>query len=139
MNMVDRLRRALNNPKLFVRVLNRTYHLWGGLRSQNTAGVEVFDKDWDTLVVLDACRYDMFEAISQLDGRLSSRFSKGSSTVEWLRANFHGPDLRDTIYVTANPQLERNHDGWDIDLHETINVWLEDGWDEETELSVPKR
>jgi hypothetical protein len=73
----------------------------------------------------------MFEVTSQLDGRLSSRLSKGSSTAEWLRANFHGPDLRDTVYVTANPQLERNRDGWDIDLHETINVWLEDGWDEE--------
>jgi len=34
--------------------------------------------------------------------------------------------------VTANPQLERNRENWDINLHETINVWLDEGWDEET-------
>lgn len=100
--------------------------------SNNTIGVDVFDEDWDTLVVLDACRYDMFESTSQLKGTLSSRISKGSSTVEWLQANFDGRDLSDTVYVTANPQLERNRHEWDINLHETINVWLEEGWDEET-------
>jgi len=74
----------------------------------------------------------MFKSTSQLDGSLSSRISKGSSTVEWLQANFDGCDLRDTVYVTANPQLERNRDRWDITLHETINVWLNEGWDDET-------
>ncbi|ERJ05405.1 Sulfatase domain containing protein [Halorhabdus tiamatea SARL4B] len=92
----------------------------------------MFDEDWDTLVVLDACRYDMFESASQLEGTLSSRISKGSSTVEWLQANFDGRDLRDTVYVTANPQLEENRDRWDIQLHEMINVWLDEGWDDET-------
>jgi hypothetical protein len=74
----------------------------------------------------------MFESNNILGGTLSSRISKGSSTVEWLEANFHGRDLRDTVYVTANPQLERNRARWNIRLHETINVWLEDGWDDET-------
>jgi len=74
----------------------------------------------------------MFESTSQLDGTLSSRISKASSTVEWLQANFDGRDLSDTVYVTANPQLERNRGSWDITLHETINVWLDEGWDDET-------
>lgn len=74
----------------------------------------------------------MFESASQLDGILSSRISRGSSTVEWLQKNFDGVELQDTVYVTANPQLERNRDRWDIKLHKTINVWLENGWDEET-------
>jgi len=132
MNLTQRLERALRNPRLFARGLNRFFHRRAGLRSENTAGIDVFDEDWDTLVVLDACPYDMFESTSQLDGTLSSRISKGSSTVEWLQANFDGRDLRDTVYITANPQLERNRDGWDIALHETINVWLDEGWDNET-------
>jgi len=132
MNLTQRLERAIRNPRLFSRGLNRFFHRRAGLRSENTAGIDVFDEDWDTLVVLDACRYDMFESTSQLDGTLSSRISKGSSTVEWLQANFDGRDLRDTVYITANPQLERNRDGWDIALHETINVWLDEGWDNET-------
>jgi hypothetical protein len=112
--------------------MNRAYHRRGGYRSENPIGIDVFEEDWDTLVVLDACRYDMFESTSQLDGTLLSRISKGSSTVEWLQANFDGRDLRDTVYVTANPQLERNRSKWDINLHETINVWLNEGWDEDT-------
>jgi hypothetical protein len=74
----------------------------------------------------------MFETVNHLDGTLSTKYSKGSATMEWLHANFDGRDLRDTVYVTANPQLERNRENWDVNLHETINVWLEDGWDEET-------
>jgi hypothetical protein len=112
--------------------LNRLFYRRGGLRSENTAGVDVFREDWDTLVVLDACRYDMFESTSQLEGSLTSRISKGSATTEWLQANFDGQDLRDTVYVTANPQLEKNRDQVDTQLHETINVWLDEGWDDET-------
>jgi len=89
-------------------------------------------EDVNTLVILNARRYDMFESANQLEGSLSSRISKGSSTVEWLQANFDGRNLRDTVYVTANPQLERNRDKCDITLHETINVWLNEGWDDET-------
>jgi len=131
MGLTSRLSRAIRSPRLFLRGINRLYHR-RGFRAKNPDGLEVFDEDWDTLVVLDACRYDMFESTNWLDGSLSSRISKGSSTVEWLQANFDGRDLRDTVYVTANPQLEENRDRWDIQLHETINVWLEDGWDDET-------
>jgi hypothetical protein len=106
------------------------YHSRIGRRADD--GVDIFEEDWDTLVVLDACRYDMFESTNQIDGKLSSRISKGSSTVEWLQANFDGRDLSDTVYVTANPQLERNRHNWNINLHEIINVWLDEGWDDET-------
>ncbi|AKH97426.1 hypothetical protein HLASF_0936 [Halanaeroarchaeum sulfurireducens] len=132
MSFIDRLSRALQNPRLFFRGANRAYHRRAGLRLENKAGTDVVNEDWDTLVVLDACRYDMFESTSQLDGELSSRISKGSATTEWLQANFDKRDLRDTVYVTANPQLEENRDRWDIQLHETINVWLDEGWDDET-------
>lgn len=132
MHEVGRLNRAIRNPRLFVRGLNRLYHRRFGTRSENSVGIDVFAEDWDTLVVLDACRYDMFESIHEFDGTLSSKRSKGSATTEWLRANFDGRDLSDTVYVTANPQLERNRKNLDVNLHETINVWLDKGWDEDT-------
>jgi hypothetical protein len=132
MDTKDRLIRAFKSPQLFLRGLNRAYHRRGGLRSENTAGLDVFDEDWDTLVVLDACRYDMFEKVNHIEGDLTAKESKASSTPEWLRANVDGRDLRDTVYVTANPQLERNRENWDIDFHEVINVWLDEGWDEDT-------
>lgn len=130
--MAYRLKRALGNPRLFARGLNRAYHRRGGLQSENTNGVDVFSEDWDTLVVLDACRYDMFETVNKIDGNLSAKYSRGSSTTEWLRANVEGRDLSNTVYVTANPQLERHRENWDVTFYETINVWLEEGWDEET-------
>jgi hypothetical protein len=132
MKTTNRLRRALDNPKLFVRGLNRFYHRRGGLRTENTGGIDVFDEDWDTLIVLDACRYDMFKQINQIEGKLSAKSSKASATTEWLHANIDGRDLRDTVYVTANPQLERNRENWDVNFHKVINVWSNEGWHEET-------
>lgn len=132
MKTTDRLKRALDSPKLFIRGVNRLYHRRGGLRTENTNGIEVFDKDWDTLIVLDACRYDMFKQINRIDGKLTAVESKGSMTSEWLRANIDGRNLLDTVYVTANPQLERNRKNWDVEFHDIINVWLNEGWDEET-------
>lgn len=130
MKTIDRLQRALDNPRLFARGMNRVYHQRGGLKSQNTAGINVFDEDWDTLIVLDACRYDMFKKINEIQGELTAKKSKGSATSEWLRANVDGRDLRDTVYVTANPQFESNRENFDGDFHEVINVWLDEGWDE---------
>ncbi|SEV81724.1 alkaline phosphatase family protein [Natrinema salifodinae] len=131
METSERIKRALKNPKLFARGINRLYHRRGGLRSENTDGVSVFDEDWDTLVVLDACRYDMFKSINNLDGTLMSRVSKASATTEWLQANADDRLLRDTVYVTSNPQLERNRQHWDVNFHKVINVWLDEGWDDE--------
>lgn len=132
MNLAERLNRAVNNPRLFFRGLNRAYHRRGGLRSQNPDGLSVFDRDWDILVVLDACRYDMFDEINYIEGDLTAKESKASSTPEWLRANIDGRDLLDTVYITANPQLERNRENWDVNFHEVINVWLDEGWDDDT-------
>ncbi|ELZ01819.1 hypothetical protein C481_09872 [Natrialba asiatica DSM 12278] len=126
------MKRAVNSPRLFIRGLNRMYHRRAGLRSENTYGIEVFDEDWDTLVILDACRYDMFEQINQIEGSLTAKESKASATSEWLQANVDSQDLRDTVYVTANPQLERNRQYWDVNFHEVVNVWLDKGWDKET-------
>lgn len=128
----NRISRAIKNPRLFIRGINRLFHRRGGIRTNNTDGIHIFDQDWDILIVLDACRYDMFESTSHLTGSLSSKISKGSSTVEWLQANFDGRDLQDTVYITSNPQLEKNRSKWEINLYKTIDVWLDEGWDDET-------
>lgn len=132
MNTINRLQRAISNPRLFARWGNRMYHRRFGIRSENPHGIEIFAKDWDNLVVLDACRYDMFNRICTIDGLLSPVESRGSTTTEWLRANIDGRDLNDTVYVTANPQLERHRDNWDVNFQCVVNVWLDDGWDKET-------
>lgn len=59
--------------------------------------------DWDTLVILDACRYDMFEEINETEGELEHRYSRGSCTPDFIRENFPEGEFHDTVYVTANP------------------------------------
>lgn len=80
----------------------------------------------------------MFAERSNLPGQLERRRSRGSSTIEFLRANFDGRDLQDTVYVTANPQLYRNRESIQTHFHDVIHIWREEGWDEEYGTVLPK-
>jgi len=133
-----RLSRALSAPVLFCRHANRLYHRRLGRRQYNEAGVDPFDADWDTLVVLDACRYDMFERQSDLPGRLERRQSRASTTVEFLRATVDGRDLLDTVYVTANPQLYQHRAEIDADFAAVVDVWSGEGWDDDHGTVLPE-
>ncbi len=132
------IRRALANPTRIGLECNRLYHRRGYRRPYNTAGVDVFAEDWDTLIILDACRYDLFEARSTLPGTLETRISRGSGPAEFLRGNVADRDLRDTVYVTANPQLYRYRDEFEARFHDVIHVWMEEGWDEEYGTVLPE-
>ncbi|ODR80575.1 hypothetical protein BG842_03890 [Haladaptatus sp. W1] len=134
----SQLRRGLRSPNLFLREANRQYHRRLNKREYNTDGIDVIDEDWDNLLILDACRYDMFKDNSTLPGRLESRYSRGSTTVEFLRANFSEREMKDTVYVTANPQLYRNYDDINPHFHAVENVWLEAGWDDEFQTVLPE-
>ncbi len=97
-------------------------------------GVDIMSEDWDNLVILDACRYDMFEELHQLPGELEHRRSKGSNTAEFLERNFAGRTFPDTVYVTANPQVTVNLDS---PFHAVVSVW-KDGWDEQVRTVRPE-
>ena len=45
-------------------------------------------EDWDNLIVLDACRYDMFKEINTIKGNLERGISRGSATSQFLIENF---------------------------------------------------
>ena len=87
-------------------------------------GIEVMEADWDTLVVLDACRADLFEGAVDVDefDDYERVESLGSATPVWGRANFteaHG----DTVYVNANPHLSPAIQEAGGAFHEMIDVW----------------
>jgi hypothetical protein len=50
----------------------------------------MMERDWDTLVVLDACRYDIFADHHTLEGSLEPLYSIVSNTFEWLQKSFTG-------------------------------------------------
>lgn len=64
-------------------------------------------KDWDYLIVLDACRYDYFEKIydNYFEGKLQKATSPGSNTFSWVVETFLDPNFSDTIYISGNPHI----------------------------------
>jgi hypothetical protein len=100
------------------------------------SGTAVMEEDWDTLILLDACRYNMFADAVELDGELDSRISLGSTSEEFLDRNFSDGQFHDTVYVNANvylPHLGLDQDGT---FHAVID--LLDDWDPELEIAHPE-
>jgi|Deesub1362B_J571_1020462.scaffolds.fasta_scaffold00005_168 hypothetical protein len=96
----------------------------------------IYDKKWDIMVILDACRYDVFREIITdfMDGYLTPVYSPGSYTLEWLRAVWEGKSWRDTIYFSATPKIWGNK-LYNIKFNpeeiflKVIDIW-KDGWDD---------
>jgi hypothetical protein len=97
-------------------------------------GVNFLEEDWDNLVILDACRYDMFAEANTIEGELEHRVSLGSNTEEFLKRNFSGGQFDDVVYVTANPQVDVR---LDAPFHDVVSVWR-DAWDEEFDTVTPE-
>lgn len=61
----------------------------------------LLDDKWRTLIVLDACRYDIFEQENKLEGELLKLKSPAINTYRWMKET---EDLmEDTIVITAHP------------------------------------
>lgn len=96
-------------------------------------GCDLLSEDWDNLVILDACRYDVFEQLNTIPGELSSRRSKGSATVEFLERNFSNGPYDDIVYVTAHPNVTLTLGN---PFHELVNVW-KDEWNHDLKTVPP--
>lgn len=99
-------------------------------------GVDVMDEDWDTLIVLDACRADLFEECIDTDAFDEYRRTRsvGSATPEWTEKTFAGNRFGDTVYVTSNPFTSRIAGD---SFHELVEVWKE-AFDEELGTIPPE-
>ena len=111
---------GIRHPSLAFRALYRS--AFGGGR--NSGGIDVFEQDWDNLIILDACRADVFRRVAapHFDGSFTTKTSKGSATVEWVRQNFTDRTLTDTVYVSANGWLHRIQDEINAVIH--AGNWL---------------
>lgn len=98
-------------------------------RLQYGDGTRIMEEDWDTLILLDACRYDLFADVVELEGRLESRISLGSTSEEFLDQNFGNGSYHDTVYVNSNgylPKLELDRDGTFHTVVDTLSDWDDD-------------
>jgi hypothetical protein len=101
-------------------------------------GTPLIEEDWDNLLLLDACRYDLFEealAEYSLDGTLSKRTSIETGTPGYLAENFGDGQFHDIVYVTANPYV--NTKLADDTFHAVDPVW-DDSWDDDLQTVLPE-
>lgn len=57
-------------------------------RFKTHEGFKVMEEEWDNLIVLDSCRYDVFEEVNFIPGELEKKTSSGTTTIQWLNQNF---------------------------------------------------
>lgn len=104
-------------------------------------GTNVYERDWDVLVVLDACRVDLLRSVADeyafLDD-VERVESVGSMSKEWMAKTFtdeYADEVANTAYVTSNVFSERmlsNDRFQDVD-----EVWRY-CWDEESNTVLPR-
>jgi hypothetical protein len=74
-------------------------------------GANVYGREWDVLVVLDACRADSLRAVAddvEYVGDVETVRSVGSSSSEWLENTFGGrAETARTVMVTGNTWTDR--------------------------------
>lgn len=110
-----------------------TARVWYNLRGVD--GFSIWDEEWDTLVILDGCRYDLWVEENSLSGTAEARHMPCSMTVEFIESQLGNGTYLDTVYVTGNPQLRRH---CDATFHDVIHVW-DDEWDEQHDTVPPDR
>lgn len=109
---------------------NSRYHQRRGVDT----GVEVADEDWDNLLILDGCRYDLFEQVWDGDETIKRYNSGASASFEFIEKQFLDRELHDTVYITANPHAHQIPD----DVFHSIVSLLETAWDDELGTVLPE-
>lgn len=95
-----------------------------------TYGRNIFDADWDTCLVLDACRHDLYEEVR---GPTESAISPASVTGTWVPRTFDAETAAETVYVTGNPNSRRVAD---LPWKAFVELW-DRGWDSDLETVPP--
>lgn len=101
----------------------------------------LFEKDWDNLFILDACRHDLYE---EVEGEADYRITKAGNSYGYIRENFSEGDYSDVVYVTGNPFFNESQfsdltGGRKPDevFHEVFHTYMSD-WDSEEGTVLPE-
>lgn len=107
----------------------------------STDSNNVFDFDWDLLLVIDACRYDLFaNTAAEYDwlNTVSSITSVDTMTPEWMRNTFTedvAEEMANTSYICGNPFSAKILDK--RDFYYLDEVWRYQ-WDSEFGTMYPR-
>lgn len=130
--MIGDIKKVINDPNLFRRYISHNYIRpyrtgWGLTRSTRwNPGTNIYDLDWDLLLVLDTCRPDALREVAGDDkynfispDSVNEITSVASATFEWIGLTFSEPyrnKAADTGFISANGWPHRVlGEGYDID------------------------
>jgi hypothetical protein len=98
-------------------LLRGAYYTYVGaamtLLSRYPIGTNVYERDWDALVILDTCRVDALREVApeyEFLTSVGSIRSVGTKSAEWIAQTFtedHIEEVRRTALVTANAYTQR--------------------------------
>lgn len=84
------------------------------LFSRYPPGTNVFEREWDVLVLLDTCRVDALQSVATeydfVDDEIDSIWSVGSGSCEWIANTFreeYRDEIAETAYISANGFAQR--------------------------------
>lgn len=107
----------------------------------------VLDKDWDVLIILDGCRVDLLEEISNeydfiTDPPHDTIYSCDSYSKGWLEKNFtgnkykeHREKMNDMVYISGNPFTDEVFDGTEF---KNLDQTWKYGWNNEDGYMPPE-
>lgn len=127
-----------NNPRRAVRVAIYNFAMKANkgyskcLYQLTRRGTDPFSRDWDNLIILDACRNDMINGHFQSADSKSTLVSPGTHTVDFLQ-KVTQRNLDDVVWVSATPQVER----FSNKIYRVEKLYREN-WDSELGTVHPK-
>lgn len=127
---LDQLRTALSDPNFAAKQINRRFSRYILIRFRPPCNF--FKEDWDNLLILDACRYDLICESDLTRGNLEYRWSGGSNSEEFIRYNTTGETLDDVVWVTANPWVSKYREA----IFRVIDIW-DKGWNDDLNTVDP--
>ena len=93
-----------------------------GLNGLRTIGTNVFDREWDTLIVLDTARVDALRIVEdeyEFIEKVDNIWSVGGASAEWLARTFdkqHLDEIQKTAFLSAQSHIQEI---LDTKVHET--------------------
>jgi hypothetical protein len=97
---MSKIWKGLKNPRAAAEYVNTRLLWWLWRRHKVT---NIYDRDWDVAIILDACRYDLFESVDwDRPQSVEPIYSVASMTGDWMENTF-AEGASDTVYVTSGP------------------------------------
>jgi len=99
------------------------------------SGTPVYDREWELLIILDACRLDLIQEVQDsypFLGNMSTFRSLDSTTAYWMRKNFtdeYRAEMANTIYICGNPFSDSELNGEQFQQLSEVwqRAWIDPG------------